>query len=183
MKKNILCFVLGIIVASGVVFAATTITADQIQYDENTTVKDKIDDLYRFKSVDSINKITDYGVRLQSRSKTLDLTAGNYIIFVVGNQTLTPLSPTYEPTQSFNTICNECELVEITSDYLTPIGTSTLKVPNGNTYVDAYVRTLNYTHIYKTSINTNARITTTINYSTSNNVMNQVVEIYAVKLK
>ena len=46
MKKNILCVLLGIIVASVVVFAATTISADQIEYDENTTVKDKIDDLY-----------------------------------------------------------------------------------------------------------------------------------------
>ena len=46
MKKYIIGFILGIIISSGVVFAVTQINANDIRYDENNSVKDKIDDLY-----------------------------------------------------------------------------------------------------------------------------------------
>ena len=49
MKNNtkiVIAFILGLIISGVTVYAVTTITADQVSYDENNTVKDKIDDLY-----------------------------------------------------------------------------------------------------------------------------------------
>ena len=47
IKNNIVGFVLGAIIFSGIsVFATLAITADQIEYSPNVSVKDKIDDLY-----------------------------------------------------------------------------------------------------------------------------------------
>lgn len=46
VKNPIFMFILGGIFFGGAVFATMTITADQIEYSDNVSVKDKIDDLY-----------------------------------------------------------------------------------------------------------------------------------------
>ena len=46
MKRFVVGMVLGIIIATGIGVVAFNIDADQVSYDSNTTVKDKIDDLY-----------------------------------------------------------------------------------------------------------------------------------------
>lgn len=49
MKKFVLGLIVGSIVTSGIVYAATKIQATDIEYAPNVSVKDKIDDLYTIK--------------------------------------------------------------------------------------------------------------------------------------
>ena len=51
LKNPIFMFILGGIILSSVTYAATKVEADKIEYSENVSVKDKIDDLYS-KTVD-----------------------------------------------------------------------------------------------------------------------------------
>ena len=47
IKNNLLGFILGVIIGSGtLVFAEYVVTADKVEYTNNVSVKDKIDDLY-----------------------------------------------------------------------------------------------------------------------------------------
>ena len=46
LKNPLFTFILGVIITSGIVYAATKIQATEIEYAPNITVKDKIDDLY-----------------------------------------------------------------------------------------------------------------------------------------
>ena len=46
VKNPLFTFILGIIISGSVVFAATQISASEIEYDSTHSVKDKIDDLY-----------------------------------------------------------------------------------------------------------------------------------------
>ena len=115
MKKNIILVLITAIIFTGVgAFANNLITAEQINYNENTTVKDKIDDLYT-RQTDTIdakdtqitnlqNQITqlnnesiwdklaltptfNYSIGYRTGPKTisLDVAKGNYIVvFTVG---------------------------------------------------------------------------------------------------
>ena len=57
IKSYLLSFILGGIIFSGItVFAEYVITADKIEYSANTSVKDKIDDLYSAKNTIIFNK-------------------------------------------------------------------------------------------------------------------------------
>jgi len=97
MNKNIIAFIIIAIVFTSIgVFATTAITADQINYDENTTVKDKIDDLYT-RQTNTINKyatlsigLTAEGFNSSDVGGTLTLNGFNqkYRTFVISSITL-----------------------------------------------------------------------------------------------
>ena len=56
MKRFVAGRVLGIIITTGIGVVAFNIDADQVSYDSNATVKDKIDDLY-YKATNTFKKI------------------------------------------------------------------------------------------------------------------------------
>ena len=85
MKTKILYFILGAVVFTGIGVIATTITANDIMYDQNTTVKDKIDDLYDKTSSMTISLKTQNRNNSSTATGNFNYTEGKYKYFKILN--------------------------------------------------------------------------------------------------
>lgn len=180
MKKNIiLVLITAIICISGTVLA-TNISADQIQYDENTTVKDKLDDLY-----DKANREPQFGTalysnssgdQLASRTGSLNLTKGKYIV-LVGLVSAYLQSTTESKTISGVplTCSNDCTTQKISSYGVAQ--TSSAKSADSN-----YSKLGVQTSIYYVKLNSNSgTVSYTYNTDAYNTVANSII-IHAIPI-
>ena len=85
MKTKILYLILGAVVFTGIGVIATTITANDIMYDQNTTVKDKIDDLYDKTSSMTISLKTQNRNNSSTATGNFNYTEGKYKYFKILN--------------------------------------------------------------------------------------------------
>lgn len=119
VKKNyklIIGTIIGIILISGIsVYATSQYLASQVTYRDGKTVEEALNELYNKGNAD-INKDNiyfseNYGSNTASKTTSLNLTKGKYIVFIsFGQSWLMETIPS-----NYNTTIDESDLIEISS--------------------------------------------------------------------
>lgn len=199
MKNNLKMYIFGFItclllVISINIFASLIYRAEDISYtnmtSEVTNVKDAIDELYKDYNTSLIDKINwsvthNYaqGFRLTNRDTSINLTSGNYIIFLTNEFGINNSSVINNAnfniglTQTEFSLSNEQSSCEIIDSFF---GTSTgSKVFSNSQFYAGYSTNQN---IYKCRIlgDTEIRIAATSSY---HDQVGQILTLFAVKIE